>query len=84
MGDHETAERILMESIPDDWDKRPVLLALEMRNLISCMKDEGTEIDSGTDGERADLWITVQGVEYYISIGKSKSQLMKEGKNQND
>jgi hypothetical protein len=77
---HEVACRIMMDSMPEDWDKRPVLLALEIRNLISSMKDEGTAIDSGTDGASGDLWVTVQGVEYYINIRKLNNQIAKEEK----
>lgn len=70
----------LMESLPEDWDKKPILLAHEIRNFLQSIKDNGTEIDSGTDGVCGDLWVTIEGIEYYLSIRKSNNQLKKEGK----
>jgi hypothetical protein len=63
--------KLVLDMIPDGWDKNPYLLALEIRELLQSVKDEGTNIDSGTNGEVGDLWLTVQGVEYYITIKKS-------------
>ena len=47
---------------------------------MTSVKDEGTAIDSGSGDGCADLWVTVQGVEYFISIRKSNNQLAREGK----
>ena len=70
----------MLDTIPPEWDKRPVLLAEEISSFLESIKDEGTGIDSGTDGNSGDLWLTVQGVEYWINIRKSNNQLVKEGK----
>ena len=72
--------RWLMDSLPDDWERALILLAHEMRAFLQSIKDEGTSIDSGTDGRSGDLWLTIQGVEWYINIRKSNNQLLKEGK----
>lgn len=82
--DRQQASRWLLDSIPKDWDKKPILLAYEIRGFLDCIKDQGTEIDSGTDGISGDLWVTVQGIEYYINIRKSNNQLIKEGKSVDD
>jgi hypothetical protein len=80
MSDEEWKDRAcwLMESLPVNWDKAPVLLAHEIRGFLGSIKDEGTEIDSGTNGTSGDLWVTIQGVEWFINIRKSNNQLKKE------
>ena len=70
----------MLDSLPPEWDKRPILLAEEVCNFLETVKDEGTQIDTGTDGQSGDLWLFVQGVEYWINIRKSNNQLVKEGK----
>ena len=70
----------VMDMMPADWDKKPLSLAYEIKGFLQSVKDEGTEIDSGTNGITGDLWVTVQGVEYFISIAKSAAQMAKEGK----
>lgn len=72
--------RILHDLIPPDWDQKPIGLAHEIRGFLLSVKDEGTEIDSGTADGSADLWVTVQGIEYYVNIKRSNGQLAKEGK----
>ena len=49
-------------------------------NFLESMKDAGTNIDSGTDGASADLWVKIGGKEWFITIRKSKSQIVKESK----
>lgn len=66
--------------LPAGWDQKPFGLASEIRAFLSSVKDEGAEIDSGSGDGTADLWVTVQGVEYFISIHKSNKQLVREGK----
>lgn len=73
-------ERKVIDMMPADWDKNPVSIAYELKGFLRSIKDEGTEIDSGTNGITGDLWVTIQGVEYFISITKSAGQLAKEGK----
>lgn len=64
--------RAMQDVIPANWDKRPLGLAHEIRSFLESVKDEGTSIDSGTDGVTGDLWVTVQGVEYFINIEPTK------------
>lgn len=77
----EDAKRVahMMQLIPEHWDKAPLILAHEIRAFLMSVKDEGTGIDSGGGDGDADLWVKVQGVEYYINIRKSNTQLLKEG-----
>lgn len=70
--------RLVNNAMPIDWDRRPIALAHEIMGFLDSVKDTGTNIDSDTDGTSADLWVTVQGVEYFITIKKSKLQLSKE------
>jgi hypothetical protein len=60
--------RIVQKLVPQAWDRGPISLAHEIRNMLKAMVDEGTQIDScGGDGV-ADLWPTIGGVEYHIQI----------------
>ena len=43
-------------------------LSKELRNFLETVKDEGTDIDAGTDFRSRDLWVTVGGVEWRINI----------------
>jgi len=61
------------------WDTKPLSLAHEIMGFLEGVKDQGTSIDSGTNGTTGDLWVTIQGVEYFIQVGKSRGQLVKEG-----
>lgn len=80
MTDREKATQWLHDIIPADWDRKPLSLAHEIRMFLDNVKDQGTEIDSGTDGTCGDLWVTIQGIEYLITVKKSNNQLAKEGK----
>lgn len=61
----------VIKTMPESWDKRPVSLALEIRSFLESVKDEGTHIDSGTDGVTGDLWVKVGGVEYTVTVFKT-------------
>ena len=69
----------VLEMAPPGWDMGPMGLATEIKNFLKSAKDEGTSVDSGTGDGDADLWVTVQGVEYYINIRRSNNQLVKDG-----
>lgn len=71
---------VVASILPAEWDQKPFGLASEIRAFLAAAKDEGTEIDSGSGDGCADLWVTVQGVEYFISVRKSNKQLVREGK----
>jgi len=68
---------------PIEWDTRPASLASEIRGFLKTVRDEGTPIDSGGGDRYADLWVTVQGVEYHITVSKSRKQVISEGKETN-
>ena len=72
--------RKVMDMIPSDWDRKPISLVYEIRDFLEGVKDQGTSMDSGTDGTCGDLWVTIQGVEYLITVKKSNAQLVREGK----
>jgi hypothetical protein len=60
--------KAVMDLIPSDWDKRPLILATEIRKFLQTICDQGTSVDSGGGDNCADLWPIIGGVEYYISI----------------
>lgn len=72
MSDSDKRHNQMMQLAPDNWDKKPLGLASELRSYLEAVKDEGTAIDSGGGDEMGDLWVTVQGVEYFIAIRPSK------------
>lgn len=76
--DSDKRHTIMHGMIPAEWDRKPAGIASEIREFLKSIKDEGTNIDSGGMDGCADLWVTVQDVEYHIGIQKSKAQLAKE------
>ncbi len=66
MGDERV--RQVMDLIPPDWDKGPMVLSTEIRNFLKSIVDEGTSIDSGGGDGIADLHPVVGGVEYHVQI----------------
>ena len=79
MSEHERVKKVI-DMIPADWDKKPYALIWEIRTFLENVKDQGTSMDSGTDGTCGDLWVTIQGVEYLVTVKKSGAQLAREGK----
>jgi len=75
----EDRARKMMDMIPAEWDRRPISLIYEIRGFLENVKDQGTSMDSGTNGTCGDLWVTIQGVEYLVTVQKSNAQLAKEG-----
>jgi len=59
-----------IEEADPKLDMRLLSLAKEIAAFLEAVKDEGSPIDSGTDGTSADLSVFVQGVEYWINIKK--------------
>ena len=73
--DHKAADervRQVMDLIPPDWDKGPMVLSTEIRNFLKSIVDEGTSIDSGGGDGIADLHPVVGGVEYHVQIRTSR------------
>lgn len=60
-----------------NWEMRPRALMSELRRFLASVKDEGTSIDSGGGDGTGDLWVTVGGVEYFISARLSNKELAK-------
>jgi hypothetical protein len=71
----ETVARML----PKQWERRPYTLATELREVLQPLADQGRTIDTGAGDNRGDLWVTIDGVEYYITVQISKRQLQAEG-----
>ena len=46
--------------------------------LLKQVVDSGTSIDTGGGRDSADLWAKIGGVEYYITVRKSNSQIAKD------
>jgi hypothetical protein len=61
--------------LPASWNRKPFTLATELRAFLQTVKDEGTNIDSGSGDGCADLWVTIGGIEYYISIAPSRKSV---------
>lgn len=60
------------------WDNRPRSLMSELRQLLATIKDDGTAIDSGGGDGTGHLWVTVDGVEYFISCQISNAHRRKD------
>jgi hypothetical protein len=78
MNDSDKRHSTVANLLPRDWDTKPFTLATEIREFLSDICDEGTSIDSGSGDGCADLWVTMGGVEFYISI-KPSLKYSKEG-----
>lgn len=93
MSDNEyEEERRVLDVGARQWDGTPYTVALEIKRLLAAIVDVGTFIDSGhgllwprhapapIEGHaEADLWPNIGGVEFYIMVRKSNSQLLREG-----
>ena len=66
--------RIVHDITPADWDKAPLTLAGELRELMATLKDEDTSIDCGTGNGEADLFVIVGGIEYRVTVQRSHYQ----------
>ncbi len=79
MTDEDDRKRDMMGGmIPTEWDMKPVGLAHEISRLLDGVKDEGTAVDTGTGDGSANLWITVDGIEFYLTIRRSNNQLKRD------
>ena len=63
----------------EGFDMRAYSLAIEIKEFLRTIADEGTGIDTGTFAREADIDVTIGGVEYYITVRPSNVQLLKEG-----
>ena len=68
----------VQDLVPEHWDKGPLGLVHELRQMLFSVADEGTGIDSGGGDGSADLWVTIQGVEYFITARRSNGQIAKD------
>ena len=55
------------------FDMRPYSIVTEMKRLLAPIADEGSSMDSGTMDGEADLYLTVGGVEFFITVKLSNS-----------
>jgi hypothetical protein len=61
------------------WDSRPVALRDRLVELLEAqVADPGTEIDTGQGASSADLWVKVDGVEYFVTVQVSLAQRQRE------
>lgn len=63
---------VVMQNMSDE-EKRAFSLMQEIKRMIKSIADEGTPIDSGCGGGGSDLWFTVEGVEYIMTVRQSGS-----------
>lgn len=61
-----------------DYPRDAASLRDEISELLNSVRDHGISSDTGGGMGQADLWVTVQGVEYFITIRKSNNQLRRE------
>ena len=78
--DSDKRHSIVANLMPSDWDQKPFTFMTELRQLLHTLKDEGTSIDSGCGPDYGDLWVTVGGVEFFVSARRSNKQLKSEGR----
>ncbi len=64
--------RMVHGLIPSGWDKGPISLAHELRQMLKSIVDAGTNIDSGGGDGIADLHPVIGGIEYHIQIKTSR------------
>jgi hypothetical protein len=72
MSESEKRRRIVADLRPTDWDVEPAIVTEEIRNLLTSIIDHGTNIDSGCGNGCGDLWFTVGGVEFFMTVSRSK------------
>lgn len=71
MGENDKLARVTTDLVRELMPKQEFTaysLAMELRQMLNAIKDEGTNIDSGAGFGGADLWVKVQGVEYSIHV----------------
>lgn len=73
----DTEHQLVAHLLPADWDKAPWALASEIRDFLKSVKDDGTQIDSGSGFGAADLWVTVDGQEYRVLVERSRDDVRK-------
>lgn len=71
----EKRHKQILETVPGDWDMRPMSLVGELKTLLDAIKDADTDIDTGTGNGSSDLWVMVDGIEFYITVRRSNRQL---------
>lgn len=61
-----------------DYPRDAAGLRDEISELLNSVRDHGTSSDTGGGMAQADLWVTVQGIEYFITVKKSNNQKHRE------
>jgi hypothetical protein len=62
----------IVDLAPSDWDTRPLRFVARLKDLLAGIADG--EIDTGGGDGSADLWVSVDGIEFYINVRPSKTQ----------
>lgn len=72
MSESDKRKRIVADLRPTDWDVVPAIVAGEIGELLKTIVDQGTNIDSGYGNGCGDLWFTINGVEFFLTVSRSK------------
>jgi len=78
MDDSDKRHNIVARSRPPEWDNTPAALTDELREMLKNMVDTGTSIDSGCGNGHGDLWFTIGGIEFYLSVSRSERQIIED------
>lgn len=65
------SSKVVHNLIPSEWDRGPYNVANELKYLLCPIADAGTSIDTGTSDGLADLWVTVDGEEYHLTVKRA-------------
>lgn len=50
------------------FDNRAALIRDEIKEFLSDINDKGTSLDTGGGDNLADVWVTIDGVEYMVTV----------------
>ena len=50
------------------WDNRATAIRDEIRDFLEEINDEGTSLDTGGGDNLADVWVTIDGTEYLVTV----------------
>lgn len=71
----EIIEYAISENITTSRNEGPFK---KVRDALSLIQDEGKEIDIGLGIDGLDIWITIDGIEYFINMKESLKQIKSE------
>ena len=50
------------------WDNRAAAVRDEIKDFLEEIHDKGTSLDTGGGDNLADVWVTIDGVEYLVTV----------------